>query len=191
MMINLPAIAQGLASLKRRVLLTVARAVLRRVDDQPRRQLLQLEVLAGELRDKVERFQNYGLTAHPHPGAEAVVLAVGGQRRHALAIAVEDRRYRLTGLAQGEVAIHDDQGQRVHLTRSGIVLETKQTDGVTIKAPKVTVNADQVAVNAGAVDLGGAGGQAVARIGDEVAVGAGSSAGRWPIVSGSGKVKAT
>lgn len=41
----------------------------------------------------------------------------------------------------------------------------------------------------GNVDLGGSGGQGVARIGDKVEITGGSSAGQWPIISGSSKVK--
>lgn len=41
----------------------------------------------------------------------------------------------------------------------------------------------------GNVDLGDTGGQGVARIGDLVDISAGSSAGQWPIISGSSKVK--
>lgn len=36
---------------------------------------------------------------------------------------VADRRYRLQGLAAGEVALYDDLGQKVHLTRGGIVID--------------------------------------------------------------------
>ena len=50
-------------------------------------------------------------------------------------------------------------------------------------AAKVTLKGD--------VDLGGSGGQPVARVGDKVEITAGTSAGQWPIISGSGKVKAT
>lgn len=48
----------------------------------------------------------------------------------------------------------------------------------------------RVIVNSPNVELGGEGGPPVARIGDLVAVGAGSSAGSWPIVTGSDAVKA-
>ena len=41
----------------------------------------------------------------------------------------------------------------------------------------------------GNVNLGGSGGQGVARIGDKVEITGGSSAGQWPIISGSSKVK--
>jgi len=47
-----------------------------------------------------------------------------------------------------------------------------------------------VVVNAPKVSLGGEGGPAVARVGDMVNVGFGSSAGLWPIVEGSSTVSA-
>ena len=59
---------------------------------------------------------------------------------------------------------------------------------------KVTGNAQIEAANItlkGNVDLGGSGGNAVARVGDKVKIDSGSSAGQWPIISGSSKVKAT
>jgi|TARA_A100001391_G_scaffold44812_4_gene26303 phage baseplate assembly protein gpV len=55
----------------------------------------------------------------------------------------------------------------------------------------LTVDASApVTVNAPNVNLGGSGGKPVARVGDIVEVGAGSSAGQWPIVSGSPVVTA-
>ena len=77
-----------------------------------------------EILEKVERFQEYGFTSVPKNGAEAVLVAVGGSREHGLVVAIDDRRYRLKGLAAGEVALYDDQGQKVHLKRDGIYAET-------------------------------------------------------------------
>lgn len=111
-----------IAPVARRLRLVVSRAVVRAVTDSLRMQAVQIDLLADESRDNVERFQNYGVTSHPHPGAEAIVVAVGGSRDHLVAIAVDDRRYRLS-LAEGEVALHDDLGHVVHLTRSGIVID--------------------------------------------------------------------
>lgn len=66
--------------------------------------------------------------------------------------------------------------------------------GVTITLTKdgaVTVEAEgTVRVKAAKVELGGAGGKPVARIGDKVDVGSGSSKGLWPIVEGSSVVSA-
>ena len=96
-------------SLRRRVLLMVGRAVLALVDDARKLQVVQVQGLASETLDGVERVQQYGLTSHPHPGAECVVLALGGMRQHSLVIAVDDRRYRVTGLARGEVCLYTDE----------------------------------------------------------------------------------
>lgn len=63
-----------------------------------------------------------GFTSAAQNGAEAVVLFPGGGRSHGVAVVVADRRFRLKGLARGEVALYDDQGQSVTLTRAGIVV---------------------------------------------------------------------
>lgn len=62
-------------------------------------------------------------------------------------------------------------------------------DRVAIETGDAVVTANTVLVQSDSIDLAASGGPAVARIGDEVAVGAGSSAGRWPIVSGSSRVR--
>jgi len=111
------------APLRRRVLLMIGRAVLSAVDDGKKLQEVQVTALAGEVHDGVERFQDYGFTSHPHPGAEAILLALGGNRNHSVIIAIDDRRYRLKALVEGEVALYDDQGQTVHIKRSGLHLE--------------------------------------------------------------------
>ncbi|MBI1408114.1 MAG: phage baseplate assembly protein V [Caulobacter sp.] len=102
----------------------VGRAGVALVDDSGDEQLLQLELLADEVLDDVVRHQDYGFNSAPLPGATAVTLAVSGQRGQSIAVAVGDRRYRLKGLQGGEVALADDLGQKVHLTRDGIVIVT-------------------------------------------------------------------
>jgi phage baseplate assembly protein V len=162
----------GFRPLARRIAMMIARAVITTVNDQTKAQSLQITLLADEVSDDVERLQNYGMTSVPKPGAEAVTVFVGGDRSHGLVIAVEDRRYRLKGLAEGEVALYDDLGQVVHLKRDGVLIESPSK--IEVKAPTVLVSADHV-------DLGGAGGVGVARIGDSVVGGV--------IIGGSAKVK--
>lgn len=119
----------------------VSRAVVKLVDDDAKMQLLQIEALKGEVRDRAERFQNYGFTSVPLPGAEAVVIFPGGQREHPLVIAVDDRRYRLKALAAGEVALYTDQGDYVHLKRDGNI-EIKASTEVVLDVPLVTMTGD-------------------------------------------------
>lgn len=139
-----------LEPIRRRVLMAFGRAVVRAVNDDLNRQLLQIEVLKGELRDKVERMQNYGFTSVPLPGADAAVAFVGGDRGHGIVLVVDDRRYRLSGLEAGEVAIYTDEGDKIHLKRGR---EIHMTAGVkvVIDAPDVemtgtlTVTGDVIA----------------------------------------------
>ncbi len=66
---------------------------------------------------------------------------IDGDRSHGIVLVAADRRYRMTGFEEGEIAIHDDQGQSVHLTREGIVVKG---GGLPIKitdTPTVTVEA--------------------------------------------------
>ncbi|MHC1700279.1 MAG: phage baseplate assembly protein V [Humidesulfovibrio sp.] len=115
-----------LEPVRRRVATLVNRAVLQAVNDAGGLQELQVQALADEVMDRIERFQQYGLTSVPLAGAECVVLSVGGSRSNAVIIAVDDRRYRLQGLQGGEVALYtlDDQeapGHRIVLKRGGVI----------------------------------------------------------------------
>lgn len=115
-----------LAPLKRRVMLMIGRALLTLANDAPAMQELQLALFQGETVGRAERFQNYGVTSVPHPGAEAAVVFVGGNRDHPLVLACDDRRYRIKGLANGEVAIYTDEdhgeaGHRIVLRRGGVI----------------------------------------------------------------------
>jgi len=113
-----------LAPLSRRLRLMTSRAVLSLISDATGMQIVQVKLLDGEVRDGIERVQNYGFTSVPHPGAEAIYLSLGGDRDHGIVITADDRRYRINGLRGGEAAIYDDLGQKVHLTRDGIVIYT-------------------------------------------------------------------
>jgi phage baseplate assembly protein V len=112
-----------------------------------RMQVLQLQLLDGEIKDRVEHFEPYGFTSHPRVGsAEAVAAFLDGDRSHGIVLVVADRKYRLRSLKEGEVALHDDQGQSVHLTRDGIVVEgstlpitLRSTVKVRIEAPSLEV----------------------------------------------------
>lgn len=128
-----------LAPIARRLRLLVSRGVVRAVSDATRLQTVQLDLLADEVRGNVERFQQYGVSSHPHPGAEAIVVSVSGSRDHLVAIAVDDRRYRLASLEAGEVALYDDRGHVVHLTRAGIVIDGGGDQVTIVNTPKLRV----------------------------------------------------
>lgn len=111
------------------------------VDSTGKMQRLQVRILAGEPKDSIEHFEPYGFTSCPKTGAEHVSVFFDGDRSHGVTLVVADRRYRLTGLAAGEMAIHDDQGQKVHLTRNGIVIDGAGKDLIIQNTPTITMKA--------------------------------------------------
>ncbi|HEY1035540.1 MAG TPA: phage baseplate assembly protein V [Pseudoxanthomonas sp.] len=135
----------ALAPIKRRLSMVAARAVVRLIKDDESRQRLQVEILKGELRDGVERMQDYGFTSHPLAGCDAVIVCAGGTREQSIAVVVDDRRYRLL-LQPGEVAIYDDLGNAVKLLRDKV--HVVGVDEVHTEAPTVRVSATTVIIDA-------------------------------------------
>lgn len=134
--------------LARRVAAMIVRGDVRFVANDVGLQRLGVGLLAGEELD-LPRYQNYGFSSVPLPGATAVVLSANGVRDGAMAVAVEDQRYRPTGGAGGDAYVYDFEGQQVHLTRSGIVVKGKnirfETEGV------FRVDADKIELHAATV----------------------------------------
>ncbi|HDS8578265.1 TPA: phage baseplate assembly protein V [Klebsiella variicola] len=111
----------------RRLRLMIGRAVITIVNDSLKEQNLQVTSLDGEPLDDVERPQNYGQFSVPLAGAEAIVLSLGGDTDSAVAVVVEDRRYRPTGLAAGDSGIYHYEGHRIRLTKDGRAIVTCKT----------------------------------------------------------------
>jgi phage gp45-like len=98
-----------------------------------------LSLYAQEKQKEIEHFEPYGFSsrvkkptdassgggasggASEKKKAEGLMIFTGGNRSHGVLILAGDRRYRLRGLKEGELALFDDQGQQVHFTRDGIV----------------------------------------------------------------------
>jgi len=143
-------IAKLLGPLRRGINLMIGRAVVTLVNDALKCQGVQISLLADEVRD-AERVQDYGFTSHPHPGAQAVAAAVGGNRNHLVVICCDDRRYRIS-LEEGEVAMYDDLGSKVVLKRGNIIEVTAATK-VRMVTPLLEVTGDIKAD--GKVEAGG------------------------------------
>lgn len=131
-----------LAPLKRRLQLILSRGVGHLSNPDTELQELQIELLSGEVLDGVEHFEAYGYTSRPHPGHEVAAASLAGKRSHTVCLVAADRRYRLKGLAKGEVALYDDLGHQVHLTRDGIVIRGAGQQVLITGTPKLRVEAD-------------------------------------------------
>lgn len=92
------------ASLRRRALLSAARAVVHRIVASDAIQKLQVEALSDEVLDNVELFEPFGFTSHARAdgATETIIIAIGGNRDLPVAMVVTDREKRPTNLAEGE-----------------------------------------------------------------------------------------
>ena len=70
-----------------------------------------------------KRVQPYGLSYYPKPGCEVYMVFPAGNRAQGIALVVGDKRYQMT-LTEGEVALHDDLGNHVHIQRGGVIKVT-------------------------------------------------------------------
>lgn len=108
---------------------------------------VQMQGLAGETVDG-EQFQNYGFSSAPLPGAEYIVIPVGGNSKHSVVVASEDGRYRLQ-LKDGEVSLYTDEGDYVHMKRGRVIevltddLVFKVKNKVRFETPLVEMTGDQ------------------------------------------------
>lgn len=114
-----------LRPLATRVANSGARAVLLAVDDGSKMQLVQLEVLEGEVIGDAEHVQPYGFSSVPLAGADtAAVIFPNGDRGHPLVVTIADRRYRPTGGEPGEVTVYNHTGAKIVITKDGDIVAT-------------------------------------------------------------------
>lgn len=147
---NRAQIARMTDPLARRIRALVTRALVTLVDDSTALQVLQLRGVDGEVLAGVARIQNFGRSSCPPAGAEGVFVLVGGARTHAVAIAVDDPRYRPRDLEPGEQVLYTPQGSEIRMKASGEIAITT-TGPVTVNAADVDVNATQsVTIDGGA-----------------------------------------
>ena len=163
-----------LDKLARRMQLMVGRCVLRAVSASGGRVLVGIDGLDGSSMDGIELAEPSGLTCIPLNGAEGIALSVMGDGTHQIIVPLGDRRHRPKDLQPGDSSLFDHRGHRIDIVEGRIRITSP--DLLEINAPTIQVTADSATIN----------GQAIATVTDEVDVGSGSSAGRWPIVTGVG-----
>lgn len=95
-------------------------------------QEMQVNLLEGEVRDEVERVQNFGHTGNPPAGATVVAVAVGGSRDHMMVVACEHPDYS-PALQTGESAMYAQFGQLLKMDKDG---------NVTLKCKNLRIDLD-------------------------------------------------
>jgi phage baseplate assembly protein V len=147
---------QQFERLVHRLWMVVGRGKITNVDDSGPIQVVQIKLGADEVRDRTRRVVEYGLAGNPPDGTDGVMICIGGDRSNGVVIATNHQPSRMTGLRPGEVAIYDNQGQSVYLTRGGIVVNGAGLPLTVNNTPTVTVNAStKVMLNTPELDVSG------------------------------------
>lgn len=130
----------------------LGRGVVESVDDTPMMRTVQAEFLPGDVREGLEHFEPYGFTSRVKQGAEAIGAFFNGDRSHGVVLVTADRRFRLH-VEEGEVAVFDDQGQKVVLKRDGILVETPKNLTATVGGNAVATVKGTTTLKSGAVTI--------------------------------------
>lgn len=103
----------------------IERATLTARDEDSGTRLVQCSFAGGYQRSKLEHVEPYGFTTEPFKDGEtdAVVVNLNENKSHSLVVMINDHRYRLTGLKDGEVCMYDDKKRKIYLKREGIEID--------------------------------------------------------------------
>jgi phage baseplate assembly protein V len=130
--------SQLVQELKRKIAMAIGLGDLTKINDNAPLQKIQVNMLEGETHSDYDRVQEYGFTSVPLPGAQAVVVCVGGGRDNGIVVGTEDRRHRLKNLEAGEVAIYNNLGNFIKLKADG-TMHVLSSHNVQVEAPTVTI----------------------------------------------------
>lgn len=85
-------------------------------------QTIQGQMDALSRRDGMPVLFHYGFSSAMPVGGDKLVTYLGGDRSKPVVVATGHQSYRLTGLATGEVVLHDMWGRSIKLSASGPVI---------------------------------------------------------------------
>ncbi len=129
-----------LKPLKAKLTQMIARGKINLIDDSQSFQQAQVSFSENDVQNRVERFQNYGFTSVPPKDAECVALFLGGQKGFPLIIAADSRETRLKDLKEGESAVYNSQGSKIHLKSDGEILIDNGASQITLKNGKIAID---------------------------------------------------
>lgn len=99
------------------------------------RDTAQVSLFTDDVPPPLMHIEPYGLSYFPPGGGEVYCLFPGGDRSQGMVIVHGHKRYQMA-LVQGEIALHDDAGNYVHIRRGGII-EVKAFSKVIADTPQV------------------------------------------------------
>ncbi|HEV2556802.1 MAG TPA: phage baseplate assembly protein [Bosea sp. (in: a-proteobacteria)] len=120
----------------------VSRAVVRSTNDGGETQTASVTTHRHVDRTDVEIAQPFGLASRAPSGGLMVVFAIGGDQGDLVGLPVAAPGSRLGNLAEGETAIYNAKGDRVHLKADGTI-EVLSANKVLVKVKEATVTVEE------------------------------------------------
>lgn len=137
--------------IRNKIKMVLGRAIINLVKDSTPIQLVQVSIMKDELKDDVERLNDYGFTSVPRPGSEALICFINGNRDQGIALKVDDSRVRIKNLKSGEVAVYNFKGTYIKLDDVGNIEISSEGDVVIKKAGVIKLGGDILLPTAGVV----------------------------------------
>ena len=129
----------------------IARAVQRSSNDNGGSQTANVEVHRHIDRTGVEIITPFGFASRSPAGGEMIVLAVGGDQGDLAGLPTSSPAHRLGGLEEGEAAMHNLKGDRVHVKADGGIDSTSRNRVKSkVKDATVEVLEDRIIAKLGA-----------------------------------------
>lgn len=150
-------IVDAIERLLRRSLMMIGRGRVNTVNDSGPVQTVQVQLGATEIADNIPRLAEYGFTSNPPAQTDCLVVFLRGERSSGVIVGTNNQTARKKAIAVGEVAIYDNQGQFIHITRAGIVINGAGKPVTITGAPNISLDSSGNLVTAGNIsDLNGA-----------------------------------
>jgi phage baseplate assembly protein V len=138
--------------IRKQISLILGRALLSALDDSKGLQLLQVSILSDELKDGIERVQNYGFTSNPPPGSEVLLGRIGGSTDQTIAISVDSSKDRKKSLSTEDVAVYRKGGDYILLSSDKVEI---------FSSKKIILNCSDVTLGGGSGGTGVVTGQCI------------------------------
>ena len=113
---------------------------------------VELSLLAGEVREDVDFYQQYGFSSRPVGNVSGISVFIGGSRDNGALVACRGDDIKMD-LEEGEVAIHSPHGNSLVLKKDGSIVATPKAgkkfhvEGAIEATLEITANCDKVPTN--------------------------------------------
>lgn len=121
---------QMVSDLTSRTMNMASRGTMTNLDDTKNIQQMAVQGVAGEQFNRVQRWEQFGISSLPPAGSDALIMSMNGSRDSAQILAVENQSMRPRNSPGGSTTVYDAAGTTIVLDGAG----------------KLTINANDVEI---------------------------------------------